>query len=302
MNIGKSSVLFLLLLFVTYQLHFSFAYANNDDHRCSRVISLAPSISEVMIALKLDNTLVGISDYDTASIFQKPLNDKRLHRIGGFLNINLEQILLLKPSLIFALKENQREIQKLRELEQTVEILEHRNIEGIVNSLKQVGSLCGKIQEAQDLVKYIHDTIETIKKDTLLVDREPKNVMIVVGRDEDPVPMKSIYISGKDSFYSDLLKIAGAKNVFKGITASAATITTEGIIALNPDIIIEIIATPSKHTVLDSSIQQFWSYYKTVTAVKNKKIYIIRDDYATIPGPRFTDLLKKFHHIIEESN
>jgi iron complex transport system substrate-binding protein len=99
-----------------------------------------------------------------------------------------------------------------------------------------------------------------------------------------------------------LLKVVGAKNVFTSSNLSYPQISTEGIISLNPDIIIEIVHPNilKKHSI--EELKSGWNRLKEINAVKNKKIYIYTKSYATIPGPRIGQIAEDFFDFIHKDN
>jgi len=94
------------------------------------------------------------------------------------------------------------------------------------------------------------------------------------------------------------LRDAGGINVLESSTVSYPLITAEGIINLDPDIIIDLIFGTSNHINDPQQIINDWSCVSEVKAVKNQRVYVINEGYSVIPGPRFILLLEKLARLI----
>ena len=92
--------------------------------------------------------------------------------------------------------------------------------------------------------------------------------------------------------------MAGGQNVYRGQTMNMPGVSREGIISLDPEVIFEIASDPIEKQVDEAKILTAWQELSMVSAVKNKKVYILRDNYFSIPGPRFTMVLSKFAELL----
>lgn len=275
-----------LLIFILTLPFTSFA-----ESSCKRVITLAPSITEVFYSLNLIQSVVGVSDFD-----KYPPEVESIRKIGGLFQISTEQVLMLKPSLVVGLKEHRETLIKLHSKGINTSELEHRNIDGILDSIKVIGDLCEKSIDAVQLISSLKESVNDIRKNNKIA-HKPR-VLVVVDRDISAKKLSSLYASGNDGFYNELTEIAGGENVVTSKTVSLPTFSLEGILAMNPDVIIEI-QSRAKDLVSESELLDTWSNYQQIKAVRNNKVHIIRDDYAEIPGPRFILLLNRFASILK---
>ena len=118
--------------------------------------------------------------------------------------------------------------------------------------------------------------------------------MVVVCRNR--CTFDNLYIAGKSTFYNELLNILCCENVYTRTNISYPSISLEGVIRLNPDIIIEML--PNYPEEKKSEIVEEWNFLKDVNAVKNNKVYVFNEDYICIPGPRFTSILQKLEEVL----
>lgn len=256
-----------------------------------RIISLAPSITESLFALGLGDRVVAVSDY-----CDYPTQATTLPKVGGFMNPNLEAIVALKPDLVLLTHTQGRAIEQLNQLGITSLSLNNTSIDNIKLSLHTIGQHTGHQQQAQQLISHIDHTIDYVQTQTQGLTK-PK-VMVTIGHSIGSDKITTIYISGQHDFYNDLITLAGGQNVYVADTPKVPSLSTEGILSLNPDIIIDVFPEADDHSSDIEQVKQQWQNLKHLTAVQNQQVHIIEQSYATIPGPRIVLLLNDFARII----
>ncbi|MCX7765928.1 MAG: hypothetical protein N2246_04390, partial [Candidatus Sumerlaeia bacterium] len=100
-----------------------------------------------------------------------------------------------------------------------------------------------------------------------------------------PGSLQQIYVAGRDTFLNELLEVVGAENVITVTSPRYPLITRETIITLNPDIIIDTAISDNASTESLHLTMSAWQSLPLVKAVSEKKIYVIRDKFFTIPAP-----------------
>ena len=125
-----------------------------------RVISLAPSITEIVFAVGREHRLVGVSrfsDYPPAA--------SKLPRVGSYTQPDLERIVALKPDLCFATKDgNPRQVvERLRSLGIPVYAVNPQNLDGIMSTILDIGTLLGASERARALVETMQSKVDNIK-------------------------------------------------------------------------------------------------------------------------------------------
>lgn len=256
-----------------------------------RIISLSPSITETAFALGLDKKIIAVTDY-----CDYPDAANNLPKIGGFINPNLEAIVGLEPDLVILLNEHQKIVEQLHQLNIPTLAVKNNTLSGIQNSIKQIGQRTGHQQQAQQLLSTIQHNIDYIQQKTAGLP-QPK-VMLSMGHSIGDNQMSSVYIAGKNDFYDDLISLAGGQNVYQDNRLKVPSISAEGILKLNPDIILDIFPESDDHDYDLESVKTQWQSLDLVDAVKKNQIHIIEQDYATIPGPRIFLLLEDMAKII----
>ncbi|MBN8547735.1 MAG: ABC transporter substrate-binding protein [Deltaproteobacteria bacterium] len=254
---------------------------------CERVISLAPSITEILFALGLGDRVVGVSRYS-----DYPVEARAKPRVGALLDPNFEAIVALRPTIVLGLSEFREKLPYLESLGLKTETFEHRTLRGIDDSIRRIGALCGQPQQAGVMADDILRRIEVVK--ARVKGRPEVRTMVVVGESSGDGTLTSLFLSGTDGFYNEVLSLAGGRNVVTSKTLGISTISAEGVMHLNPDVVIEIVLANGGQQLNHATIRQAWSDVPSVAAVKNNKIFIVDQDYVSVPGPRFVRVLEDF--------
>jgi len=262
-----------------------------EEDPCARIISLSPSITEVIFELGLGPKLVGVTRY-----CRYPAEAQSVTKVGGFYDMSLENILSLKPTHVFGLRENAEIRQSLRKFGVPTEEIDHTTVEGIKRSIVTVGEVCG----VQALA--IKKLAELEGRERALRARRTGSpsyrTLIVVGRMHEGDSLSGIYVSGKDGFYTGVIELLGMKNVNADPTVAVPMLSAEGFMALAPEAIVEVVNVDDP--ALRGAPSAAWNRFPQVPAVKNSRIFTLSDDFASIPGPRYIDLAEKLADLLEQ--
>ena len=238
-----------------------------------RVVSLSPSITEIIYALDAGESLVATSSY---SLY--PQEATKLPIVGSYTNPHLEKILAYRPTLVVGQNFNRQTLQKLQHFHIKTEKLKLQTITSIQDSILLLGHALNKEAQAKELLLEINRAIKKIHQSTV-----PHSVMIVYGLKEDL--RSGIYVAGKDIFFDDIIKLCGNTNVMSRDIAKQPVLNYENIIALNPEQIIILHSHATEPNVDISRALQNW--YKLPTQASRKgAISIVDEDYLHIPSQR----------------
>ncbi|MBT1278431.1 ABC transporter substrate-binding protein [Thermoanaerobacter sp. CM-CNRG TB177] len=223
-----------------------------------RIVSLAPSITELIYALGAGNKVVGVTDFDNY-----PPEVKDVPKVGGFKGPNVEAITAQKPDVIFASTLSGKEqMESLEKMGIPVVMLEAKNIAQIYQSIKIIGQITGTEKKGEELIKQMQDKIKEINDK---VKELPKvSVFYLVSLDGN-------WTAGKGTFIDELINLAGGKNVAEDVNGWAQY-SVEELVKKNPDV---IITSPHAGNVKDIKNM---AGYKDTNAVKNDKIFVISND------------------------
>ena len=97
---------------------------------------------------------------------------------------------------------------------------------------------------------------------------------------------------------NELLDIAGGKNAYTGQTVSVPSLSLEGVMRLNPDVIVQVWPGSENAAIDQTRIRESWKEMPGINAVRDGRLYVVTGDYVVIPGPRFITLLRDFVRIL----
>lgn len=268
------------------------SYDGSGGGRCERVVSMAPSITETLFALGLGDRVVGVTDY-----CDYPPEVSRVRKVGGYYDPNFEAMVYMKPDLVVILPEHETVRASMSGL--GVETLEvsHRTVDDILASIDTLGKTCGAEDRAREMIEDLAERLERIDKKTRGLSRP--RVLISVGRNMGSGKIEDIYVSGRTSIYNYLLPHAGGRNAYTKKGIEFPKISTEGLIRLDPDIIIDIVPDLEDMGYTKQDVIGQWSSAGDVAAVRDGRVYVFTDMHAVRPGPRFIltveDLARAIH-------
>lgn len=249
-----------------------------------RIVSLAPSNTEILFALGLGDKVVGVTDY-----CDYPEEVKTIDKVGGYSEPNIEKIISLKPDLILATEIHQKPVEELEKLGVTSVVVEPENFDEVFASIEIIGKATGRHNEAEALV---NDLKARVKKMEDMVANIPE--------DERPKVLYELWHSpittaGPGTFVDDIIQRAGGDNIAKDANKEYPQYSQEMIVAKNPDIIIFSHHGTTGATVEDILQRPGWN---SINAVKNKKVYYVDENLVQRTTPRLVDGLEEFLKII----
>lgn len=240
-----------------------------------RIVSLAPSITEILFAIGAGELVVGRTNYCTY-----PAQTSKVESVGTLYEPNLEKILDLEPDAVIAATHmNEEVLNTLTKAKiETLTQASPAKIDEIYVLIEQLGKLTNRNYEARAVVSAMRskaDRVNDVVKRIALKDR--KNVYYVVGTG------KSEYTAGKQTFISEILVAAGCVNVASDVDKWSYSL--EKLIEKNPEYIIG--ADYSLETMKGSA------NYASLSALKAGKYISVNTDVFSIPGPRVVDYSMK---------
>jgi len=243
-----------------------------------RIVSLAPSNTEILFALGLGDKVVGVTMY-----CDYPPEALEKEKVGGYLGPDIEKIIALEPDLILATDFHRFElIPALEEQGFTVFAVAPQTLDDVLESIQTVGKITGKEEEALDLVNEMKSKIEEIEEQTKELDERPRVFYITY-----PDPLWTV---GRNTWIDNLIWIAGGNNTFSQYFESGAMVEIEWVLFCNPEVIIA------------SALSYDWAMNETslnsTDARQNNRVYQCDDDLVQRPGPRLVKGLEWFAYFI----
>ncbi len=229
-----------------------------------RVVSLAPSLTDIVLALGKTDRLVGVTRFDDAP------EVKGLPRVGGFLDPSAEAVLALRPDLVlwFTDAGAMPAVARLAELGIPVLALPITSVADVLAACRDVGAALGDRPEGARLAARLEATIARYRARSAGL--PPRRVLFIVGREP-------LVVAGPGSYPDELLRVLGARNVVEG-TVAWPVFPVERAAALDPDVIIDA-AVREHGKGGDRALS-------AIPAARRGAVRRLASDAALRPGPR----------------
>jgi iron complex transport system substrate-binding protein len=193
----------------------------------TRVVTLAPSLTETIVALGAAERLVGVSRFD-----EQP-EVAALPRVGGFNDVSIEAVLAVKPQVLVVQKSpgNQKPVETLAKLGVTVLALPLTTVEDVALAMVELGRLLHREAEAKVLVDSLAATRKQMRAEAAMRGQKPR-VLFAYG-------FAPLVVAGPGSFAHELLEDCGAVNVAQQAPTAYPTYSLERVVALTPELVID---------------------------------------------------------------
>jgi iron complex transport system substrate-binding protein len=238
-----------------------------------RIVSLAPSVTEVLFEAGLGPRVVGVTSY-----CRFPPAVLTLPKVGGYLTPSYEALVALRPDLVVVLAEHADIEPRLAALNIPTLRVDHRSIEGIVQSIVTLGDRCGAPASAARAADALRrDLARAIQ---IAGDSPRPRVLVCFGRSED---FRRLYAAAPGTVHDDLIRHAGGRNALMSDAVSYPTLSVEGVMRLDPDVIVEFAAGGRDA----AGLRRQWDALGSLRAVKAGRVHVFTDDFLPVPAPRF---------------
>ena len=253
-----------------------------------RIVSLAPSNTEILFALGLEDEIVGTTDY-----CDYPDAAKSKPRVAGYVNPDLEKMVSQQPDLIIAeaIHEN-TVLPALEKLGLTVIVTSATSLDIVLDDIKLIGEITGKSRAATKLVDDLTKRIQVVATKTAELSPEQRpGVLYAIWYDP-------IWTMGSGTFIDDLIWKAGGTNIFSKDFEKSHVVSLEAIISKNPQAIIISGMGTTGDLIYNNIMKE--SRLGEVDAMRDSRVYKISNaNLIERPGPRVVDGLEevaKFIH------
>lgn len=251
-----------------------------------RIVTLSPSINEIVYALNLGENVVANTKY-----CNYPKESQKVFKVGGYANTSIEKILSVNPTVTIAQNYDEKLLRNLKNLGLKTLIYKTDTLNDIKFTISDLGKYFNKTNEAKKLVEEIDSSLNSLK--AIVKD---KKVLIVISPDENL--SNQIYVSGNYLYFEDIIKASENKNAFQSTSKAQPVVNSEKVIGMNPDIVILLAAF---FEFRDEDLKKVISSWESlpISAGLNKNIYAINKEYSGIPSQRVAYFIKDFKKILE---
>jgi iron complex transport system substrate-binding protein len=248
----------------------------DSPEKPQRIVSLVPTVTEILFAIGAGDRVVGISDFDTypPEALDRP-------RVGALINPNLEMIFGLRPDLVItyntqALLQERLAVGNIRQFPFVSGPTDH-----VLDSIRALGVELGLEENSERLVSEIDGTMESLRRT-----RPPDRPSVLLVQYRDMGTMGSFYSAGSQSYFNELIDIAGGRNLFEDVEQNAFQPSLEEVLNRGPEVIIEMLPTDQGGDAQLALRREDWYALTSIPAVQNGRVYILAEDYLLLVGPR----------------
>lgn len=241
-----------------------------------RIVSLAPSVTETVYALGAGSRLVGVTQH-----CDFPPEARAKPRVGGIYDPNFELILSLRPDLVLATSEGNREehVRGLEGLGLPVYVVRPTDLATVLESIERVGRLLGREAEADRLVGSMRRETDRIER-AVRGARRPRVLYVVWG--------SPLIVPGRDTLITDLIRRAGGDSVTGDEPFPYPRFSVEEAVARKPE---RIVLAQHSDASIDDRLRE-WHHLTLIPAVRQGHIRPIDGDLVHRPGPRVLEGLR----------
>ncbi|OIJ43872.1 MULTISPECIES: cobalamin-binding protein [Massilia] len=247
-----------------------------------RVVSMAPSVTELLFAAGGGNQIVGAVNYS-----DYPEAAKRIPRIGSNREIDMELLISLKPDLIVAWRHNssERQIEMVRRLGVPVFQSDPQTLDGIPDAVLRLGQLLGTDAAARTTATQLREQLAGLR--AKYANRSTVRTFYQVWD-------KPLYTLSGKHILTDAMKLCGGENIFDKLTVTAPIVSIESVLQANPE---AIIATAEKNY----GGVELWKPYGTLAAVRSNNLFTLDGHLLNRAGPRMVQGTAAMCEVLEQA-
>ena len=255
-----------------------------------RIVSLAPSVTEILFAIGLNEEIVGVTEF--CDFPPEALAKPKV----GYATPNLEMIVGLQPQLVLAPRSFLRAdlLNKLEQLKIPTFILDAHTVEDIFAHIQLLGRMVGHSEEANAQAALMRKQLGSLS--SRLVDLPRPTLLYILNSS----PLITV---GPGSFIHRLIEMAGGRNAAEQAIAPYPRLTMEEVLRQNPDILLFPVGRQEGIAQVE---QDSWKRWTTLAAVQHGKLFQVDSDLLNRPGPRILEglkyLVKILHPEVSQDN
>jgi iron complex transport system substrate-binding protein len=250
----------------------------------SRIVSLVPSLTEMLFAIGAGPKVVGVSSFD-----EFPPEVTKLPRVGALIDPDTERILSLRPDLVLVYGSQAEHEKQFQRAGIRTFSYRHGGIPVILDSIRDLGAVTGRQAAATKVVSDLRARLDRVR--SRVAGRPRPTVALIFER--QPQTLREIYASGGTGFLHEILETAGGRNAFAEAKMESVQPSTETLLAAAPDVVIEIQARGMLEPAHEAAGRKVWATLSSLPAVRNNRVYILSGQYLVVPGPRLADAAER---------
>lgn len=264
-----------------------FGWMNMGAGNPQRIISLTPSLTEILFALKLNDRVAGITDS-----CDYPPEVKNWPNISCWFDPDLQKLLALKPDFALGLQTAHLELKPALETKGIpVVLVNPTTVDDAIADMARIGKLLGVRDNSENLVASFRSRLSKVDASVRAIDPEARPSACRILDLEDGL----LHVAGPLSFQYDIITRAGGRNVTDSIAEAYPKISFKRLLEWNPQVIFNC-GFDINHTPGFADRPE----WKSLRAVKSGRVFTFDCGLTCRTGPRIVDmvelLFKTFYH------
>lgn len=241
-----------------------------------RVVSLAPSLSEIVVELGAADLLVGVLDGG-----ERPTVLAEVPSVGHYGQLNMERLLSLKPDLILLWPGSVGPAQRaqLQRLNIPVYVAEPHSLEQLTTQVQAIAEQLGRADAGRQLATQLRQRLAELRQRYQRA--EPLRVFYQVWN-------QPLYTVGGGQIISDALSVCGARNVFDDLKLPAPQVSIESVLQRNPEVIL----------AGDQPQLEAWTAWPQLSAVAQGRLLLVPDKGLERPSGQMVEAVAKLCELI----
>jgi len=243
-----------------------------------RIVSLVPTVTEMLFAVGAGPQVVGVSSYDYF-----PPEVERLPKVGALIDPDNERILGLRPDLVIVYGSQSEAEARFKAA--GIRTFSYRHdtaaaIAGTLDTIVAIGTLTGHEARAREVTTAMTRDLEAVR--ARVAGRARPRTLLVMAR--QPGTLRGLYVSGGVGFLHEMLEVAGGQNVFDDAKRESVQPSSETLLARAPEAILEL------HGYGDPAASGtdigVWTALASIPAVRQSRVQVLSGDHVVVAGPR----------------
>ena len=251
----------------------------------ARIVSLVPSVTEIVYALGAEARLVGVTDF-----CDYPPAARQKPSVGGMINPSLEVLVALKPDLVVATDEGTREetVREFRRLGIPTYLVHANRLAELLDLVGRLGALTGRREAVAPLVARIEARVDAVRR-RVQAYRRPRVLYVLW-----PEPL---IVPGRASMITELIELAGGESITATLGEAYPRFSLEAAVARAPEVI--ILADHAGHgSNAGRAEPDSWQRLRSMPAIRTGRLHSVDLSILHRYGPRVTDGLETLARII----
>jgi iron complex transport system substrate-binding protein len=254
-----------------------------------RIVSIAPSNTEILHALGLGRRIVGVdswSDY--------PPRVLKLPRLGSDLHVDVTRVAELQPDLVVASLHVPGMQDNLPAFEQAglaYLALGGRGLDGVWQDMRVIGEYLGRSRQAEKLIAESQARMARVASRPRRRQPRPR-----VHWEWSAQPV----VAGRRSWITEMLDLCGAENVYADLDVESARVSQDEAVARQPDVVVACWCGARKLPTRERILGR--AGWHDTPAMRHGRVFVLAEDLFGRPGPRLADGVEKLAHLLNDGS